>query len=88
MRKPKFEIDPNQLDKSAAAAFQAHTAKRLSYADWKATAARIEQLRGIEAFRRQHGQALYDAKHPQHVTRSAELQTLYENAYPDEPAVS
>jgi hypothetical protein len=84
MPKVKFEIDPNNLNKSAAAAFQAHTEKRLSYSDWKTVAAKIERLRGIEAFRQRHGGALYDAAHPEHDARSAELQTLYENAYPDE----
>jgi hypothetical protein len=56
-RRSKFEIDPHNLDKSAAAAFQAHTEKRLSYAEWKTIATRIERLKGIETFRRQHGDA-------------------------------
>ena len=86
MRTPKFEIDPNNLDKSAAAAFRAHSEGQLSYAGWKATAAQIERLRGIEAFRRRHGDALYDAKHADHAARSTELQAMYESAYPDEPA--
>jgi hypothetical protein len=85
MAKVRFPIDPTQLDRSAAAAFQAHTEKRLSYADWKATAAQIERLRGIEAFRRTHGEALHSAHHPEHAQRAAELQGMYENAYPDEP---
>jgi hypothetical protein len=83
MRKAEFEIDPTNLDKSAAAAFQAHTEKRLSYADWKATAATIERLRGIEAFRRQHDAALYDRPHPDHAKRTGELQALYTQAYPE-----
>jgi hypothetical protein len=81
----KFEIDPAQLDRSAATAFRAHQEKRLTYAQWKATAAQIERLRRIEQFRLRHGDAIYDAKHPQHVARSAELQAMYEVAYPDEP---
>jgi hypothetical protein len=86
MPKAKFPIDPTQLDKSAAAAFQAHVEKRLSYADWKATPATIERLRGIEAFRRQHGDALYSGQHPEHAQRAAELQGMYETTYSNEPA--
>jgi hypothetical protein len=56
----RFPINPNQLDKSAAAAFQAHAAGRLGYAAWKATAAQIERLRGIEGFRGTHGGALHN----------------------------
>jgi hypothetical protein len=84
MAKARFPIDPNNLDKSAAAAFQAHYEKRLSYSEWTATAAQIERLRGIEAFRRTHGDALYNGHHPEHGRRTAELQSLYETAYPDE----
>jgi hypothetical protein len=86
MRKTRFPIDPNNLDKSAAAAFQAHTAGRLGYADWKATAAQIDRLRDIEAFRKQHGDVLHNAHHPEHEERAAELQMKYERAYPDEPS--
>jgi hypothetical protein len=85
MAKVRFPIDPTQLDRSAAAAFDAHTAGRLSYAGWKATAAQIERLRGVEAFRRQHDAALFNANHPEHARRAAELQSMYETAYPDEP---
>jgi|KBSSwiStaDraftv2_1062776.scaffolds.fasta_scaffold358280_2 hypothetical protein len=85
MSKPKFPIDPNNLDKSAAAAFREHTAGRLPYAEWKAAAAQIERLRGVEAFRRTHGDALHSAHHPEHGQRTAELQSLYEGAYPHEP---
>ena len=85
MPKPKLQIDVNNLNRSAAAAFAAHTAGRLSYAEWKATAAQIKRLEGIEAFRQQHGEALYSAHHPEHAARTAELQSMYENAY-DEPA--
>jgi hypothetical protein len=84
--RPKFEIDPTNLDRSATAAFQAHTEKRLSYAQWKAVGAQIERLRGIEAFRRRHGDALYNRAHSDHELRSAELQEMYDQAYPDEPA--
>lgn len=84
----KFQIDPHNLDKSAAAAFQAHTEGRLGYADWKATAARIERLRGIEAFRRQHGDALHNAQHPEHAQRTADLESLYDQTYSDEPAAA
>jgi hypothetical protein len=85
MPKPKFEIDVTNLDKSAEAAFRAHVQGRMSCADWKATAAQIERLRGTEKFRQRHGGALYDAEYPEHAARGAELQTMYENAYPDEP---
>jgi hypothetical protein len=88
MPRTKFPIDPTQLDRSAAAAFEAHTQGRLGYEAWKATAAQIERLRGIEAFRKTHGGALYDRGHPEHTARSAELQKMYEHAYPDEPVVS
>jgi hypothetical protein len=88
MLRAKFPIDPTQLDKSAAEAFAAHTAKKLSYKDWKVTAATIERLRGIEAFRRQHGEALYAKHHPDHAQRTAELQGLYDQAYPDEPVAT
>jgi hypothetical protein len=88
MRKAKFPIDPTQLDKSAAAAFQAHVEKRLSYADWKATAATIERLHGIEAFRRQHGDALRSAQHLEHTQRTEELTAMFEQAYPNEPGAA
>ena len=87
MRTAKFSIDPNNLEKSAAAAFAAHNEKRLSYCEWKATAAQIERLRGIEAFRHTYGEALYSAHHPEHSARTAELQAKYDEAYPDEPVV-
>jgi hypothetical protein len=87
MAKRRFPIDPTQLDKSAAAAFAEHTAGRLSYADWKAAAATIDRLKGIESFRRQHGDALHSSHHPEHAQRVAELQERYEAAYPDEPVV-
>jgi len=83
---PKFEIDPTNLDKSAAAALEAHTSKRLSYPDWRAVMTRIGRLRVIETFRRQHGHALHSAQHPEHLQRTTELRGLYENAYPDESA--
>jgi hypothetical protein len=41
----------------------------------------------FDRFRRRHGDALYDAKHPEHASRSADLTDLYESAYP-EPAPS
>ncbi len=88
MRKARFAIDPTNLDRSAAAAFDAHAAGRLSYADWKATAAQIGRLRGIEAFRREHGEALHNAHHSEHAQRTEELQTMYETAFPDEPAAA
>jgi hypothetical protein len=88
LRRPKFAIDPTQLDKSAAAAFRAHTNGQLTYDDWKATAAQIAKLRTIESFRNEHGAALYDKAHPDHAKRSTELQALYERAYPDEPTAT
>jgi hypothetical protein len=81
--RPKFEIDPHNLDKSAAAAFREHTAGRLPYAAWKATATQIQRLRGLETYRRQHAAALYDRKHPEHDQRAAELQDMYVQAYPE-----
>ena len=63
---------------------KAHNEKRLWYSDWKQTAAQIERLRGIEAFHRQHDAALYDAKHAEHTSRTAELQAKYDEAYADE----
>jgi hypothetical protein len=83
--KVEVAIDPNDLDKSAAAAFQEHAAGRLGYAAWKQTAAQIERLRGIEAFRRTYGDALYNGHHPEHAQRAAELQSMYDQAYPDKP---
>jgi hypothetical protein len=84
MAKARFPIDPHNLDRSAADAFRKHAAGRLGYAVWKQTAAQIERLRGIESFRRQHDAALYNANHPEHGQRSAELQGMYETTYPDE----
>jgi hypothetical protein len=74
------------LAKSATDAFRAHYEKRLSYADWKATATRIDRLKGIEAFRQQHGDALHNAQHPDHAQRADELAALFEQTYPDEAA--
>jgi hypothetical protein len=88
MAKVKFTVDPTNLDRSAAEAFQAHTAGRLPYAEWKQTAAQIERLRGVEAFRRTHGEALHNSHHPEHAQRAAELQTMYEQAYPEGPVVT
>jgi len=85
MRKARFPIDVTQLDRSAADAFREHAAGRLGYAAWKQTAAQIERLRGIEAFRRTHCEALHSSHHPEHTSRVAELQGMYESAYPDEP---
>jgi hypothetical protein len=84
----KFEIDPNNLDRSAADAFRAHAEKRLGYEEWKAVARRIDRLKGIEAFRREHGDALSNSQHPDHERRSDELQSMFEKAYPDEPAAA
>jgi hypothetical protein len=85
--RPKFAIDPNNLDKSSAAAFREHAAGRLPYAAWKATAAQIQRLRGIESYRKAHGEALHNRAHPEHDRRAAELHDMYAQAYP-EPATT
>jgi hypothetical protein len=81
--RPKFEIDPTNLDKSSAAAFREHAAGRLPYAAWKATATQIQRLRRIESFRHTHGEALHNRAHPEHDRRAAELQDMYVQAYPE-----
>jgi hypothetical protein len=86
MRKTsRFTVDPTNLDRSSAEAFAAHTSGKLSYQGWKATVETIERLRGVEVFRRTHEKALYSSQHPEHAQRVAELQGLYESAFPDEP---
>jgi hypothetical protein len=84
MRTPKFEINVFNLDRADDAARQAHADGRLSLTGWRAAAARIKQLKGLESFRTAHAAALADAKHPEHAARTAELGNLFAKAYPDE----
>ena len=84
MPKSNFQIDRSNLARSAKEALDEHAAKRMSYAEWKSISRQIATMQKAESFRSVHGAALDDGQHPEHVTRMAELQGLYEAAYPEE----
>ena len=84
VRKSGFTIDRNNLARSAQDALAEHAAKRMSYAEWKSISNEIATLQKAEAHYKIHADALYNASHPDHAARTAELQALYETAYPDQ----
>ena len=86
IRKSGFQIDRSNLGKAAQDAFSEHTAKRMSYAEWKSIANEIANLQKAENHYKAHGAALFDKNHPDHAVRAAELQAIHETAYPDEGA--
>lgn len=79
-----FQIDRNDLNQAAREALAEHSAGRMPYQQWQSVSRTIELLRKAEAFRNTHGAALNDAKHPEHDVRADELQSLFQQAYPEQ----